>query len=74
MQMERTKISKKQFGHKIVTMFGYENVYASKYSENSIEGKVIPMTLYYTKGKTDASGISGDKHIATWCQGEGWIF
>lgn len=65
----KEKITKKKFNGKLITDFGYENIYMTPYSENHVDEDGCPyvkkMTLYYT---------NDDKHIATWMKGKGWIF
>lgn len=64
MRMERTKVKKGDFERRLLEFFPNSRLAKRPYIEYSLEQRrPIPMTLYY----------ADDKHVGTWCKGEGWV-
>ena len=67
MTMERKKVKRADFEAKLLGTFGKENLSKQSHHENTLKNGnpiAIPVMLYYNK----------EKHVASWCKGEGWIF
>jgi len=71
--MKKIKISKKSFEKTLSNDFGSTDLVQSPYVE---DGKKL--TLYYLKDAEKRSigkeEFIMDLHIATWMNGEGWVF
>ncbi len=64
--MEPKKIKKTDFEAKLIEMFGKKSLSKQNYYENALKnGNPITthVMLYYNK----------EKHVASWCKGEGWV-